>query len=134
MPTPIGGLSPGDALERSYRGSIVEPVNEKAEHVLEVLGARIATVGVGLSDARQLRSWARGESRPRGDSEDRLRILFRITLAVSSVFGPDTAAGFVRGANPSLNDKSVLNILANESPTPETEKRLMGVVRDFLEG
>src|SRR5271169_6649655 len=103
MSTPAPGISPGDALERSYKRSVVDSDQQKARFLLETLGPRIVAVGVGLSDARPVRNWAQGRNKPRGETENRLRILYRVAFAVSSVFGPDTAAAFVRGANPELD-------------------------------
>jgi hypothetical protein len=123
-----------DTVEANYKEAAIASDQDKARFLLETLGPRIAAVGVGLADARQLRPWAQGASRPRGDAGERLRVLYRIARAVSAVYGPDTAAAFVRGANPGLDDESVLSALRDEAPSAALERRLMGVVRDFLEG
>lgn len=123
-----------DVMEISYKDSVTTTDGAKARYLLETLGPRITAVGVGLRDARQAKAWAEFESVPRGDNEDRLRILFRVADAISKVYGARTAAAFVRGANPGLDDESVLSILSSQKPTAQLEKRLMGVVRDFLAG
>lgn len=101
--------------------------------VLEILGPRIAAAAIGLTDAQQLVSWARVESQPEGEDAERLRILMRIAVAVEGVFGANAAAGFVRGANPGLDDDSIVQVLATSSPG-DVERRLVGVTRDFLDG
>lgn len=121
----------GDPLEDAFSASTKANDQQRSEIVLEILGPRIAAAAVGLTDARQLRAWAKGDSHPKGATEDRLRILTRIALAVKDVFGANTAAGFVRGANPGLDDKSIAQVLSTSSPD-EVERQLVGVTRNFL--
>ncbi len=122
-----------DAIDSSFKRSIHASDAERARFLLETLGPRITAVGMGLRDARPVKSWAADEARPRGkDGEERLRILYRIADAVTAVEGPRVAASFVRGANPELDDRSVLSVLSTTAPDDALESRLMGVVRDFL--
>ena len=122
-----------DAIESSFKRSIHASDAERATFLLETLGPRITAVGMGLHDGRPVKSWAADEARPKGgDSEERLRILFRIADVVTAVEGPRIAASFVRGANPELDDRSVLSVLSTSTPNDALERRLMGVVRDFL--
>lgn len=132
MPGSVPRLSPGDAVEQSLKQSLLTPPSDQARFLLEALGPRIAAVGVGLKDARQLRAWTACANEPRGAASDRLRILFRVAYAVTAVYGADTAAAFVRAANPGLDDESVLSVLRREQPSEAVEARLVGAVRDFL--
>ncbi len=126
--------SPGEALAQSHRSAIVVDDQEQARYLLDTIGARAVAVGTGRADPRQPRAWAGGSSEPRGNSADRLRILYRITKAVEAVYGPRVAARFVRSANPELDDQSVLLVLSTSVPDHLLEKQLMAVTRDFLEG
>lgn len=120
-------------LEHAFSASTNASDQERSRVVLEILGPRIAAAAMGLTDAQELASWAHGESQPVGEDAERLRVLMRIVVAVERVFGANTAAGFVRGANPGLDDDSIVQVLATSSPT-DVERRLVGVTRDFLDG
>lgn len=51
--------------EDAHKASVTEPAHVKAAFLLSVIGPRIAAAALGLSDARQLRRWAAGETEPR---------------------------------------------------------------------
>lgn len=130
---PVTGLSPGDVVEKSYKNTAKATDAERAAFVLRSLGPRVAASAVGLADARQLRAWAAATSQPRGDAEDRLRILYRVAYIVAGVFTDKVAAAFVCGANPELDDESVISVLSGALDVG-TEKRLVAAARDFVQG
>lgn len=123
-----------EAQERSYKESIVTTVAEQTEFLLASIGARITAAAIGLADARPLKAWAHGEASPKESAvEDRLRILFRVTYAISAVYGAATAAAFLRSSSPGLADEAPLVMLRERSPG-EVEGPLLATARAFLEG
>jgi hypothetical protein len=60
--------------------------------------------------------------------------LFRIVHAIVGVYGQaSVAAGFLRSANPQLDDEAPLIVLADGDPI-EVQKPLLAALRAFLEG
>lgn len=101
-----------DAGERAYRESIKLTSAVLTEYLLDKVGQRITTVGVGLSDARQVRKWADG-GQIRPTNEERLQLLYRIARTVELVYDQETARAFLRSSSPQLGDRSPLLAIAD---------------------
>ena len=123
-----------EAQERAYKVSLTSSVTEQSQFLLESIGPRITAAAIGLADARPLQAWSKGQASPKeGAVEDRLRILFRLTYAISAVYGANTAAAFLRSSSPALDDEAPL-VLLREYPPAESEGPLLATARAFLEG
>jgi hypothetical protein len=92
-----------------------------------MLGQRITAVGVGLSDARPVRTWAEGGA-IREDNETRLRLLYRVARSVQIAYDEETARAFLRSTSPYLGDRAPLQIVAEADAT-----RALEATRAFLE-
>lgn len=123
-----------NAWEAAYKDSLKLDPWDQAAYLLDTIGARLTTVGVGLDDARTVRRWREESVPPREhDVAARLSILYRIARAVASVYGPSVATGFLRSANPQLDDASPLLVLREGNPD-EVQRSLLAAARAFLEG
>jgi hypothetical protein len=127
-------LSSSDAWEQAFKHSVTAPASEQVGYLLDHIGPRFTAASLGISDARTLRRWRDEQAEPRDHVEAlRLQLLFRMVYAIVSVYGKGTiAAGFLRSANPQLDDEAPLIILADGGP--ETQKPLLAALRAFLEG
>ncbi|HEV7146093.1 MAG TPA: hypothetical protein VGN48_03750 [Pedococcus sp.] len=130
-----GRLAASDAWDRAYKDSVTAQPWEQVTYLLEEIGPRFTAASLGVSDARTLRRWRDEQAVPRDhDEQARLALLFRIVHAIVGVYGQaSVAAGFLRSANPQLDDEAPLVVLAEGNPI-EVQKPLLAALRAFLEG
>lgn len=122
-----------DAVHEAHEFATRSTFGELAEYLLDTLGPRYATVGLGLADARQVKAWRDFGTTPReGAVADRLILLTQVTRAISRAYSSDTAAAFLRSANPDLEDRSPLLVIADDEPLL-AQTDVMRAVRAFLE-
>lgn len=121
-------------LDKAHKNSIRLSTASKVTYLVETLGPRVTAAALGLSDARPLKRWSSGDlDGPRSEVvEDRLRILYQVVSAVAEAYGPAAASGFIRGANPQLNDDAILMLLRNDDVL-EHERRIIAATRSFLD-
>lgn len=124
-------LHPAEVLERAHKMSVrTEPVDQ-ARFVQDTLGSRLAAAALGLKDTRTLSSWAAGKPIRSADGAHRLQVLYRAVFAIVESFGPAVAAAFLRGSNPTLDDRAPLVVLAENAPQ-DTEIMVMDAVEALL--
>jgi len=99
------------ADQKAYKESVMLNSAAVTSYLLEALGQRITTVGVGMKDARQIRRWAEGDL-PRESNEERLRLLYRIGRMVEIVYDQETARSFLRSTSPALGDRAPIEAIA----------------------
>jgi uncharacterized protein (DUF2384 family) len=116
-----------EADQVAYKESVRLSSAALTEYLLDKVGQRITTVGVGLSDARQVRKWAAG-SPIRPSNEERLQLLYRIARTVELVYDQETARAFLRSRSPYLGNKSPLQAIAEMD-----EQGALEAVRYLLE-
>ncbi|HUF32567.1 MAG TPA: antitoxin Xre/MbcA/ParS toxin-binding domain-containing protein [Acidimicrobiales bacterium] len=116
-----------EAQERAYKESVQRSAVQIAAQLLEMVGQRIAAVGVGLSDARPIRAWAAG-GEIRSDNEEGLRLLYRVARSIQLVYDEETARAFLRSSSPFLGDRSPLEVVAEGDA-----RAVLEAVRAFLE-
>ena len=128
-------FSADDAWDLAYKEAITADVPQQVAWLLDTIGARFTAAAVGLSDARTLRRWRDGSTRPRDHTEqDRLQLLYRIARAITLAYDrPSVAASFLRSANPQLDDQAPLVVLATGDPL-DVQRPLLSATRAFLEG
>jgi hypothetical protein len=128
-------LTAEESWEQAYRASSKLPLSEQAGRLLQVIGPRFTAAGVGVRDARAVRRWRDQGVDPRDYAEQqRLRLLFRIVEAISGVYGGGSvAAGFLRSANPQLDDQAPIVLLGTGDPD-KVQQELLAATRAFLEG
>ena len=131
-----GVLVPADeAWERAYKEALTTPAWHHAGWLLDAIGPRFTAASIGVRDARTVRRWRDEQLEPRDhDEQARLQLLFRIVYAITLVYGrASVATGFLRSANPQLDDQAPLVLLAGES-IETVQRRLLAATRAFLEG
>lgn len=112
----------------AYTEALRLSVPKIAGYVLDSVGQKIAAVAVGLRDARPIRAWQDG-GEIREDNEARLRLLYRVTRTIATIYDDSTARAFLRSSSPYLDDSSpVLAIAADREP------EVLEALRTFLDG
>jgi hypothetical protein len=81
----------------------------------DVLGQRMVAVIAGVSDAKAVGKWARGERTPHPDAERRLRDAFQITQLLLQHESAETVRAWFTGMNPDLDDQAPALMLAEHS-------------------
>ena len=117
----------------AYRASVRESPAAMARWMLDNLGQRITTAGLGLKDASLVRRYARGDGAPSAEREARLRLLYRVSRMVADTYGTATAQAFLRGSNPELDDDSPLLVIATR-PVEAAAGEVLGAARALLDG
>ncbi len=81
----------------------------------EVLGQRTVAVIAGVSDAKAVGKWARGERSPHPEAEGRLRVAFQVMQLLLQKESSETVRVWFTGMNPDLSDRAPALALA-ENP------------------
>ncbi len=92
----------------------------------DVLGQRLVAVLAGVSDAKAVGKWARGERAPHPEAERRLREAFHITQLLLQSESAETLRAWFIGMNPDLDDQAPALLLA------ENPQAVLGAARNFL--
>jgi hypothetical protein len=126
-------LTASAALTEAHEFTIRSTASELADYLLETIGPRYATVGLGLSDARQIKAWRDTGTEPREAAvRQRLTLLAQVTRAITRTYSADTAAAFLHSSNPDLDDQPPLVIIADGDPL-HGQTKVVRAVRAFLE-
>jgi hypothetical protein len=129
-----GTLSAVDAEEAAYKASLTTGVTDQTNFLLATIGPRVAAASIGLADARQLKKWTTFEQAPKSAVvAERLRVVFRVTYAITAMYSGSTAASFLRSSNPQLDDQSPMMLL-REQPVEDVEAQILAATRALLEG
>ncbi len=81
-------------------------VPDLVRSLLDVLGQRLTAVVAGVSDAKAVGKWARGERTPHRDVEQRLRHTFQIVQLLLQHESAETVRAWFLGMNPHLDDQA----------------------------
>lgn len=107
---------------------------DQVAYLLDAIGPRFTTAGVGLNDARTIRRRRDERIEPREhDVAARVSILYRLTRSIAEVYSPAVAMAFLRSTNPQLDDTSPL-VLLREGDPDVVQKPLLAAARAFLQG
>ena len=80
----------------------------------DVLGQRLVALIAGVSDAKAVGKWARGERSPHPDAERRLRHAFQIVQLLLQYESAETVRAWFLGMNPELADRAPALVLAED--------------------
>lgn len=92
----------------------------------DILGQRLVAVIAGVSDAKAVGKWARGERTPHPDTEQRLRSAFQIVQLLLERESTETVRAWLVGMNPDLDDQAPALVL-HEDPVA-----VLRAARSFL--
>ncbi|MFT4039924.1 MAG: hypothetical protein QM692_17225 [Thermomicrobiales bacterium] len=128
---PVGALEQGLAeLERAaHHAATQTPATGVAGALQELLGQTMVAGITGISDAKTVGRWARGEREPRAESERRLRDAFQIATFLILAESAQTARAWFVGMNPHLRDRAPFAILAEDA---DSAPRVLAAARAFV--
>lgn len=92
----------------------------------DVLGQRLVAVIAGVSDAKAVGKWARGERSPHPEAERRLRDAYHISQLLLQSESSETLRAWFIGMNPDLDDQAPALLLA------DNPQAVLGAARNFL--
>src|SRR4051794_24684516 len=110
----------------SHTVAVRSSVPDVARALDEALGQRLTAVIAGVSDAKAVGKWARGERTPRADVEQRLRDAYQIVSLLSQVEAAATVRAWFMGMNPELDDRAPALALRDDPG------RVLQAARTFL--
>jgi hypothetical protein len=98
-------------LEEAHRKAARTSVSKIAAELQEIVGQRQVAFAVGIRSSKEVGRWANAESKPRVETDARLRNLYRVVEALrNSGEEPETIRAWMLGANPSLEEKAPIEI------------------------
>jgi hypothetical protein len=80
----------------------------------DVLGQRLVALIAGVSDAKAVGKWARGERSPHPDTALRLRHAYQVVQLLLEYESAETVRAWFLGMNPELGDRSPALVLADD--------------------
>jgi hypothetical protein len=92
----------------------------------DVLGQRLVAVIAGVSDAKAVGKWARGQRSPHPEADQRLRNAYQIVQLLLERESPDTVRAWFIGMNPDLDDHAPALVLG------ENPAHVLQAARTFL--
>ena len=102
------------ALEQMAHGLATRlEVASLVRSLQEVLGQRLVAVIAGVSDAKAVGKWARGERTPHPEAEARLRCAFQVVQLLIQRESSETVCAWFVGMNPNLDDRAPALVLAD---------------------
>ena len=82
----------------------------------EMLGARLVSYLAGADDPQMVGQWADGESLPHPDTQERLRLAYRMVCVTTGSVPPRIAQTWFQGMNPQLGDRSPAWLIRHSDP------------------
>ncbi len=101
-------------------------ISTVAGYLQDVLGQRLTAAIAGVSDAKAIGLWARGERVPHPEAVARLRNAFLVVQLLMTKESSDTVRAWFMGMNPELGDESPAVMLAQDP------KGVLQAARSFL--
>jgi hypothetical protein len=92
--------------QRAHAQATQQGVASVAAYLQQVLGQRTTAVIAGVSDAKAVGKWARGERVPHPKSEQSLRDAYQVAQIIGERGDPATIRAWFRGMNPHLGDRA----------------------------
>ena len=80
----------------------------------DILGQRLVAVIAGVSDAKAVGKWARGQRSPHPDTEQRLRNAYQIVQLLLERESAETVRAWFVGMNPDLEDQAPALVLGKD--------------------
>jgi hypothetical protein len=115
------------ALEQAILGQTARlGVSTIVGSLQDILGQRLVAVIAGVSDAKAVGKWARGERSPHPDTELRLRNAYQIVQLLLNRESAETVRAWLVGMNPDLDDQAPALMLG------ENAVRVLQAARSFL--
>lgn len=126
MTTVTTTTRPEDKL--SHQEAMMTPIAKVALQLLEILGARLAAMVIGLSDPKALSSYIKEGQKPQGETERRLRLAHQIVVRLMKGGVPrESVQSWFVGMNPELNDEAPAKVILDDP------KRVLDAARAFVE-
>ena len=114
-------------VEQAVHGQAARtPISQVAVYLQDVLGQRLTAVVAGVSDAKAVGKWAKGQRSPQPDSELRLRHAYQIAQLLIQHESAETVRAWFLGMNPELDDEAPAVVLG------EDPQRVLQAARTFL--
>ncbi len=113
------------AHERAMRMS----VPDISASLQELLGQKQVAQLAGAEYSKTVGRWINGDSKPRGEAEDRLRFAYQVTQLLAERESAETVRAWFAGLNPSLSDKSPADAIRAGK-----QQAVLNAVKEFLGG
>ncbi|UHJ58592.1 XRE family transcriptional regulator (plasmid) [Mycolicibacterium fortuitum] len=95
------------------------PIREVAGYLQDAVGQRVAAAIAGLSDAKQIGRYARGEARPHATTDRRLREGYKVVRMLVDAYDATTAKAWLFGTNTRLDDQAPIEVLGAATRSAE---------------
>lgn len=94
-----------------YRQALTENLATVATELIELLGPTLTAALTGVKDRKQPHRWAAQSSMPRHETENRLRLAYRIVLFLRAAENDHVIRAWFIGGNPNLNEDTPITAI-----------------------
>lgn len=116
------------SLDRKpYRLSITKPISEVAQQLLDVLGPKLTAYVVGLSDAKAIAAYAKGEREPLAETDAKMRVAHQVVGTLMEEIPTKAIPSWFVGMNPDLDDEAPAKLILDDP------KRVLEAARAFAQ-
>lgn len=98
--------STGRTAHDAHKQAVTVGIDGVARYLQEVLGQKLTAYIAAVSDPKTVGTWVAGASKPRNESEDRLRMAFQIVHLLQGDESIHVVRAWFVGLNPQLNDEA----------------------------
>lgn len=99
------------AGEAAHRRTVETEIQNIARFLEEALGRNLVAYICGVTDAKAVGRWAKGDRAPRRDAETRLRAAYQVFQLLQEEESSHTVRAWFIGMNPQLDDESPAAVL-----------------------
>jgi len=109
-------MSPTDVAHREATRTDFRQI---AQELQEALGQRLVAYATGVRSPQAVGRWATGKNEPQGQTDQRLRDLYRVFVILRDTESDQTIRAWLQGANPQLANQAPIELL-HEDPSAVT--------------
>jgi hypothetical protein len=108
------------------------PIPELTSTLADMIGPKFVAYATSETNPSVIEGWINGSSLPSAESQERLRLTYKISKIVHDKFGTrDMVQAWLQGKNPDLNDNSAVILIRNSENPAALEAELTAAAELF---
>ncbi len=108
------------------------PMPELTASLSDMIGAKFIAYATSEKSPQVIESWINGSSTPSLQTQERLRLTYKVSKIVYDKFGTrDMVQAWLQGKNPDLNDNAAVVMIRNEENPGRLDAELTAAAELF---
>jgi len=114
------------------RGREIMPIPELTASLADMIGPKFVAYATSEKTPEVIESWITGSSTPSLQTQERLRLTYKVSKIVHDKFGTrDMVQAWLQGKNPDLNDNAAVVMIRTEENPARLEAELTAAAELF---